>query len=517
MNIQNTVGHGVGGTDVTNFTFNYGKVNNSQTDASSATEEANIGFYVNETNSTRNNLDGIVNIIGNQLTNAQFHGIDIFNFSGTITDLNIKSNTITSSTSVAASQGGGIRIVAFGSATTIANVTKASIDKNTVSNFPSGFGIEVQGGNGNLAGPSTGFVGHVGSATDVISITDNTVSGASAANRLGTFGITATVNGRGQGNFFIGDGDDVNTTGNSISNSTGNAINIGSFGFANVEAKIDANVVVAHTASGAAGIGAGTSIVLNSDETPTLTVTVTNNNVSQTDGNGILVTARDGKGTLNASIKNNTVAAPLGGARPGIRVDSGNGVNTNGGTENETTCLRISGNTTAGTGHTIAGIGLRKQGTSSSLNIFGIVGALAMGRIAARRGAYSVVMGALVIWILLVIVGFVVPKGSVALFLLLAIGIGLIVAGTQALSRSMYSQLIPRGREGEYFSLYQACERGTSWLGTLLFGVVHQISGSYRWAIVALIVFFAVGIVLLRRVDMRTGVVEAGNEVPAVL
>ncbi|MFN8633983.1 MAG: Calx-beta domain-containing protein [Chloroflexota bacterium] len=374
MNIQNTVGHGVGGTDVTNFTFNYGKVNNSQTDASSATEEANIGFYVNETNSTRNNLDGIVNIIGNQLTNAQFHGIDIFNFSGTITDLNIKSNTITSSTSVAASQGGGIRIVAFGSATTIANVTKASIDKNTVSNFPSGFGIEVQGGNGNLAGPSTGFVGHVGSATDVISITDNTVSGASAANRLGTFGITATVNGRGQGNFFIGDGDDVNTTGNSISNSTGNAINIGSFGFANVEAKIDANVVVAHTASGAAGIGAGTSIVLNSDETPTLTVTVTNNNVSQTDGNGILVTARDGKGTLNASIKNNTVAAPLGGARPGIRVDSGNGVNTNGGTENETTCLRISGNTTAGTGHTIAGIGLRKQGTSSSLNIFGIVG-----------------------------------------------------------------------------------------------------------------------------------------------
>ncbi|MFN8149270.1 MAG: MFS transporter, partial [Candidatus Nanopelagicales bacterium] len=109
------------------------------------------------------------------------------------------------------------------------------------------------------------------------------------------------------------------------------------------------------------------------------------------------------------------------------------------------------------------------------------------------------------------------PKGSVALFLLLAIGIGLVVAGTQALSRSMYSQLIPRGREGEYFSLYQACERGTSWLGTLLFGVVHQISGSYRWAIVALIVFFAVGIVLLRRVDMRTGVVDAGNEVPAVL
>jgi UMF1 family MFS transporter len=151
------------------------------------------------------------------------------------------------------------------------------------------------------------------------------------------------------------------------------------------------------------------------------------------------------------------------------------------------------------------------------VNIFGIVGALVMGRFAARRGAFSVIMGALVIWILLVIVGFLVPKGSVPLFLLLAVGIGLVVAGTQALSRSLYSQLIPRGREGEYFSLYQACERGTSWLGTLLFGLVHQFTGSYRWAIVALVVFFVVGIVLLRRVNVRQGIIEAGNEVPAVV
>ena len=151
------------------------------------------------------------------------------------------------------------------------------------------------------------------------------------------------------------------------------------------------------------------------------------------------------------------------------------------------------------------------------VNIFGIIGALLMGRLAARRGAFAVIMGALVIWILLVGVGFVVPKGSVPLFLLLAIGIGLVVAGTQALSRSLYSQLIPYGREGEYFSLYQACERGTSWLGTLLFGLVHQFTGSYRWAIVALVVFFLVGIVLLRRVDVRRGIVEAGNDVPAVV
>ena len=75
--------------------------------------------------------------------------------------------------------------------------------------------------------------------------------------------------------------------------------------------------------------------------------------------------------------------------------------------------------------------------------------------------------------------------------------IGLVLGGTQALSRSFFSQLIPRGREAEYFSLYQACERGTSWLGTLVFGLVHQCTDSYRPAIFALIVFFVVGGVLL--------------------
>ena len=95
---MNTTGHGVGGTDVTNFTFHFGRIDDSNTDAAATTEESNIGFYVNETNSTRNNLDGVVSIIGNQLTNAQFHGIDIFNFSGTITELTISNNTITSAT-----------------------------------------------------------------------------------------------------------------------------------------------------------------------------------------------------------------------------------------------------------------------------------------------------------------------------------------------------------------------------------------------------------------------------------
>ena len=85
------------------------------------------------------------------------------------------------------------------------------------------------------------------------------------------------------------------------------------------------------------------------------------------------------------------------------------------------------------------------------------------------------------------------------------------LGGTQALSRSFFSLLIPRGREGEYFALYNACERGTSWFGTFLFGVVFQVTGSYRPAIVALIVFFVLGAVFLLRLDPARGIARGGQ------
>lgn len=144
-------------------------------------------------------------------------------------------------------------------------------------------------------------------------------------------------------------------------------------------------------------------------------------------------------------------------------------------------------------------------------------GALLFGRVAARIGARRTILGGLAVWILIVCAGYVLPAGQIVPFLVMAAGIGLVMGGTQALSRSFFSQLIPPGREAEYFSLYQACERGTSWFGTLVFAVVHQMTGSYRPAILALIVFFVVGGALLLKVDPRRGVREAGNAEPAVL
>jgi UMF1 family MFS transporter len=144
-------------------------------------------------------------------------------------------------------------------------------------------------------------------------------------------------------------------------------------------------------------------------------------------------------------------------------------------------------------------------------------GALLFGRLAARYGAYRCLLYGTYAWMAIVVLAMFLPRKNVVTFLLIGIAIAVVLGGTQALSRSFFSLLIPRGREGEYFALYNACERGTSWFGTFLFGVVFQVTGSYRPAIVALIVFFVLGAVFLLRLDARRGIQEAGNAVPAVV
>jgi MFS transporter, UMF1 family len=142
-------------------------------------------------------------------------------------------------------------------------------------------------------------------------------------------------------------------------------------------------------------------------------------------------------------------------------------------------------------------------------------GALGFGRMAGRYGAYRCILGGTYAWMGIVVLAMFLPRGNVATFLLLGVAIAIVMGGTQALSRSFFSVLIPAGREGEYFALYNACERGTSWFGTFLFAVVFQLTGSYRPAIVALLVFFALGAGFLSRVDPARGAAEAGNSLPA--
>ncbi|MCU1614203.1 MAG: yxiO [Frankiales bacterium] len=144
-------------------------------------------------------------------------------------------------------------------------------------------------------------------------------------------------------------------------------------------------------------------------------------------------------------------------------------------------------------------------------------GAMTMGRLAEAVGARRTVLWSLVVWTGVLVAAYVVQTGAAMQFYLLAVVIGFVLGGTQALSRSLFSQLIPPGREAEYFGFYEISDRGTSWLGPFLFALTFQLTASYRYAIFSLVFFFLAGGILLARLDLRRAIVGAGNVPPARL
>ncbi|MGW1806860.1 MFS transporter [Streptomyces sp. NPDC002078] len=148
------------------------------------------------------------------------------------------------------------------------------------------------------------------------------------------------------------------------------------------------------------------------------------------------------------------------------------------------------------------------------VQVLAVAGALAMGRLARTYGAQRTILGSLVAWTVTLAAGYFLPAKAPVFFFVLAAGIGLVLGGSQALSRSLFSHLVPPGKEAEYFAAYELSDRGMSWLGPLLFGMTYQLTGSYRSAIISLVAFFVIGFTLLARVPVRRAIGEAGNPVP---
>jgi len=135
-------------------------------------------------------------------------------------------------------------------------------------------------------------------------------------------------------------------------------------------------------------------------------------------------------------------------------------------------------------------------GTLLVVQFVAFLGALGFGWVAQRIGAKRALLGSLGVWIAVLVyssVGLHTAEG----FVTVALVIALVLGGTQALSRSLFSLYIPFGHEAGYFSLYELSDKGSSWLGPLLFGALLQWSGSYRWAVVSVGALFVVGAFLL--------------------
>jgi len=134
----------------------------------------------------------------------------------------------------------------------------------------------------------------------------------------------------------------------------------------------------------------------------------------------------------------------------------------------------------------------------------GFFGAIGFQWLAAATDAKRAILGSLVIWTATLIYLYAAVKTTTDFFIAAAV-VAIVMGGSQALSRSVFAQLIPQGREAEYFSIYEVSDKGTSWLSPLVFGLALQVTRSYRIAILSLIVFFIAGLIVLLRVDVKRG------------
>lgn len=139
-------------------------------------------------------------------------------------------------------------------------------------------------------------------------------------------------------------------------------------------------------------------------------------------------------------------------------------------------------------------------------------GATIFNFVAKKVGTKRAIIISLIIWVGTIIYAYAALK-TARDFMIMGAVIGIVLGGSQALSRSLYSLMIPKGREAEYFSLYEVSDKGTSWLGPLLFALAYQFTDSYRLSILSLIIFLIVGLSLLLFVNVDKAIKEAeGNQ-----
>jgi UMF1 family MFS transporter len=132
-------------------------------------------------------------------------------------------------------------------------------------------------------------------------------------------------------------------------------------------------------------------------------------------------------------------------------------------------------------------------------------GAMGFGRLASRIGTKRALLLSISIWASVTAAAFFLPAGAAGPFLALAVVIGFVLGGTQALSRSLYGSMIPEEQSAEFYGFYSVFSKFSAIWGPWTFALVRQTTGSSRLAILSIAVFFVVGGLLFRTVDIDQG------------
>lgn len=155
-------------------------------------------------------------------------------------------------------------------------------------------------------------------------------------------------------------------------------------------------------------------------------------------------------------------------------------------------------------------LGIDQSAMIASLVIVQFVGipcAFAFGALAGRIGAKTSIGLGLGVYVGISVLGYFMKTSTH--FFLLAVLVGLVQGGTQALSRSLFAGMIPRDRSGEFFGFFAVVEKFAGIFGPALFGLSNWLTGDTRNSILTVIPFFVVGGVLLCLVDVEEGRREA--------
>jgi UMF1 family MFS transporter len=140
------------------------------------------------------------------------------------------------------------------------------------------------------------------------------------------------------------------------------------------------------------------------------------------------------------------------------------------------------------------------------IQIVAIPGANLMAKLATKWGNFNTIMAAIVIWIGGCIMGYYLPRNSVLPFYALAIIVGFVMGGIQSVSRSTYSKLMPETHDTtSYFSFFDVTEKIAIVIGMFSFGLINEITGSQRNSVLAIGLFFIIGLVLLYRTSKLKG------------
>lgn len=141
------------------------------------------------------------------------------------------------------------------------------------------------------------------------------------------------------------------------------------------------------------------------------------------------------------------------------------------------------------------------MGTLLVIQVIATFGALLFSRLAERIGTKRAIMLTLVLWAGVVVYAYFIRTASE--FFALGTVVGIVMGGSQALSRSFYGAMIPEAASAEFYGFYTVFSKFSSIWGPFALAIIRQVTGSARLAIVSLIFFFLVGLVLLSFVDEK--------------